>query len=193
MSTRSTSEGSSGRQFVLAPNIAPDWGQTMRIFAGLSAVCLGIALVCTWMGFWPVLPFAGLELTALGVALYTSARRSLDREIIHVDGNAVRVEKGRGRVERAWDLNRAWTEVVLRRLPRRWEETQLLLRSRGQELIIGDFLEAEERRSLARELGRCIGPMARCGDDGIVSATAADEAQAAPSVGPSHSLGDRTG
>ena len=193
MSTRSTSEGSSGRQFVLAPNIAPDWGQTMRIFAGLSAVCLGIALVCTWMGFWPVLPFAGLELTALGVALYTSARRSLDREIIHVDGNAVRVEKGRGRVERARDLNRAWTEVVLRRLPRRWGETQLLLRSRGQELIIGDFLEAEERRSLARELGRCIGPMARCGDDGIVSATAADEAQAAPSVGPSHSLGDRTG
>ena len=193
MSTSSTSEGSTGRRFVLAPNLAPDWGQTMRIFAALSAVCLGVALVCTWFGFWPVLPFAGLEITALGIALYTSARRSLDREVIHVAGNAVRVEKGRGRIEQAFDMDRAWTEVILRRLPRRWEESQLLLRSRGEELVIGGFLDADERRSLARELRRCIGPMARCGDDGAVSAAAAGEAPAALSLGASHSLGDRTG
>ena len=193
MSTRATTGSDNGRCFVLAPNIAPDWGQTMRIFVGISAVCLGVALVCTWMGFWPVLPFAGIELTALGIALYVSARRALDREVIHVSGDRVRVEKGRGRVEQHWELDRAWTEVVLRQLPRRWEETQLVLRSRGREVILGGFLEPEERRSLARELSRCIGPMAYCGQGGALPATAGEESALAAPMRTPHSLGDRTG
>ncbi len=195
MSTRSITESDNGRCFVLAPNLAPDWGQTMRIFVGISVVCLGIALVCTWFGFWPVLPFAGIELTALGIALYVSARRSLDREVVHVGNGRVRIEKGRGRVEQSWELEQAWTEVVLRQMPRRWEETQLVLRSRGQEVILGGFLELEERRSLARELGRCIGPMARCGS-GRAAPAASVPATTAATVTPtraSHSLGERAG
>jgi len=148
MSTRTESEPNHGRRFVLAPNIAPDWRQTMLIFAGISTVCLGIALVCTWYGLWPVLPFAGIEVTALGWALYKSARRSLDREVIHVVDNAVVVEKGCGRVEERFEMDRTWTDVQLRRRSRRWDETQLVLRSSEQSLIIGAFLDADERRSL---------------------------------------------
>ncbi len=182
-----------GRRFVLAPNIAPNWGQTMRIFAALSTVCLGIALVCTYLGFWPVLPFAGLELTALGIALYVSARRSLDREIIQVSGGDIHIEKGRGRAESRLHLERAWTEVRLRRLPRRWGETQLVLRSRGREVTLGSFLDADERRSLARELSRCIGPMAQTGDGRLWPTGPAAESGKAMSANPTHSLGDRTG
>ncbi len=193
MTTHAEIENTGGRRFVLAPNIAPNWGQTVRIYLALSAVCLTIALVCTAMGFWPVLPFAGIELAALGWALYVSARRSLDREIVHVEHGQVRVEKGRGRVEQTWQMEQAWTEVIHRQLPRRWEETELVLRSRGREVKLGSFLEPEERRSLARELRRCIGPMARCGDDGGPPVEPADRKSLGLAVGPSHSLGDRTG
>ncbi|MEX0384926.1 DUF2244 domain-containing protein [Spiribacter pallidus] len=191
MSTTQSNSAEGARRFVLAPNIAPNWGQTVRVFIGLSVVCLGVALVLTSMGFWPVLPFAGLELTALGAALYVSARRSLDREIVHVEGAEIRVEKGRGRVEKTWYLDRAWTEVALRQLPRRWEHTQLVLRSRGREVILGEFLETDERRSLARELSHCIGPMARCGTGAYSALTGANDP--AKAIGPTHSLGERTG
>lgn len=180
MTTQTQTLGSVERRFVLAPNLAPNWGQTMRIFLLLSSVCMSIALVCAWFGLWPVIPFAGLEIIALGTGLYVSARRSLDREVIDVDGGVLRVQKGRGRAEHTWHMERTWTEVVLRRLPKRWGETQLVLRSRDLEVIIGGFLDAEERSSLARELKRCIGPMARCGD-GIVQ-------QVMPDAQPSASM-----
>lgn len=163
MTTQASTDSLAGRRFVLAPNIAPNWPQTVRIFIGLSAVCLGIGVVCAAYGLWPILTFAGLEVLALGAALYVSARRSLDREVINVTDNNIRIEKGRGRVEQAYEMERAWTQVELRRLSRRWDETQLVLRSRDREVTLGSFLDPDERLSLARELKGCIGPMARCG------------------------------
>lgn len=165
MTTQTSTDSLSHRRFVLAPNIAPNWPQTVRIFMGLSAVCLGIGVVCAWYGLWPILTFAGLEVMALGAALYVSARRCLDREIIDIEGNCVRIEKGRGRVEKAWEMDRAWTQVELRPISYRWDEKQLVLRSREREVTLGHFLDPEEKVSLARELKRCIGPMARCGSD----------------------------
>lgn len=165
MATGSTAPGNE-RRFVLAPNIAPDWRQTKRVYFGLCAVCLAVAGACTAVGLWPVLPFAGIELAALGAALYVSARRSLDREVIRVTDGEVLVEKGRGRVERQWRFERAWTEVLLLAPQRRWDEPQLVLRSRGRTVRLGEFLEPEERRSLARELAGCIGPMAQSGAGG---------------------------
>jgi len=154
------------RRFVLAPNIAPNWPQTKRIYAGLCVVCLTVAGACAAVGLWPVVPFAGLELAALGAALYVSARRSLDREVIRVGCNEVLVERGRGRVERSWRLERAWTEVLLQPPRRRWDPPTLLLRSRGRALRVGEWLDDDELRSLARELAGCIGPMAQCGRGG---------------------------
>lgn len=180
MATSSTAAGSE-RTFVLAPNIAPDWRQTRRVFLGLCAVCLTVAGACTLVGLWPVLPFAGLELIALWVALYVSARRALDREVIRITGSEVVVEKGRGRVERRWRFERAWTEVLLQAPRRRWDGPQLLLRSGGRSVGLGEFLEPEELRSLARELAACIGPMARCGDGG--APTGSGMAVADPAVG----------
>ncbi len=193
MSTRSTIDSEQQRCFVLAPNMAPDWRQNVRFFAVTSVVVLGIALAFTWHGFWPILPFAGLELMALGAALYVSARRSLDREVIYISDSRICVEKGRGRVQRRWEMQPAWTEVVLRQLPRRWEHTQLVLRTRGTELELGSFLDADERKSLARELGRCVGPM---GGGGSISSRPAAaevfrEADESPVTPDKTRLGDR--
>lgn len=193
MTTRTESEGDRGRRFVLAPNIEVNWRQTVWIFIGISSVCLGVALVCTWFGFWPVLPFAGLEVTALGWALYTSARRSLDREVIYVVDNRVTVEKGCGRAEQRWEMDRSWTEVQLRELHRHWGETRLVLRSREQTLTIGAFLDAQERRSLDRALRACIGPMARWGDDRPVAAIDSDEPRASWASGIAANAGEKTG
>lgn len=193
MSTRSTIDSEQQRCFVLAPNLAPDWRQNVRFFAVTSVVVLGIALAFTWHGFWPILPFAGLELMALGAALYLSARRSLDREVIYISDSRICVEKGRGRVQRRWEMQPAWTEVVLRQLPRRWEHTQLVLRTRETELELGSFLDADERKSLARELARCVGPIGSSGitQSRLGSATVLREAEGSTGSLDKTRLGDR--
>lgn len=53
---------------------SPDESKSGLIFffASLWLVCFGIAALFTAQGFWPVLPFAGLEILVLGWALACS-------------------------------------------------------------------------------------------------------------------------
>ncbi len=151
------------RLFDLRPNAGVYWRQTLVIFLMLSAVCLGVATAFALAGFWPILPFAGLEVLALGTALYVSARRGDYREIIRVGPERIRIEKGRRQPEQIWEFSRAWSTVELQRSPLRLHPARLVIRSGGDRVECGAFLTDEERESLAMELVRCIGPMAAGG------------------------------
>lgn len=146
--------------FVLRPNIGLYWRTTLRVYIILSAVCLGIALGFAVMGFWPILPFAGLEVAALGAALYVSAKRGDCQEVVRIGGDVVEIEKGVKGPEQSWRFPRAWSEVVLNAPLHRWYPSRLVIRSRGTVVELGAFLTDEERELLATELYRCIGPMA---------------------------------
>lgn len=148
------------RRFILRPCFAANWPQTVRAFVAISCACGFIAVGFALAGFWPVLAFAGLELAALGVALYASARRSLDCEVVRITEREIEIERGRGRPQQRWVLQRAWTEVVLTSPARHGRESELSLRSRGESIVLGTFLGDEERRALAVALHRAIGPMA---------------------------------
>jgi uncharacterized membrane protein len=161
-----TIDDQAGRCFVLKPNIGVYWRTTVWVFVALSVVCLGIALAFAAAGFWPILPFAGLEVFALGAALYVSARRGRYREVVRIDAGAVTIEKGFKAPERRWTFERAWSEVCLRDPVHRWYPTQLTIRSGNAEIELGAFLTDQERATLAAELTRCIGPMGRGGVDG---------------------------
>ena len=47
----------------------------LAAFAGLAAVTLAIGAGFALLGAWPVLPFAGLEIVALGAAFLVHVRR----------------------------------------------------------------------------------------------------------------------
>ncbi|WP_440996408.1 DUF2244 domain-containing protein [Arhodomonas sp. SL1] len=150
-------------RFVLRPAFGGHWPETVRCFAVIVIVALGVALVFTWLGFWPILPFAGLELSALGWALYVSARRELDTEVVTVGDTWVRIEKGRRRPESQWRLDRYFSEVWLEDTGRRPGAPRLFVRCGGERVELGSFLLEDDRRNLARQLRRCIGPVASAG------------------------------
>ena len=56
-------------------------------------VSLTVAVGFALAGYWPILPFAGLELLALGAALRWSLREGQRRELIRVDEDRVLVRK----------------------------------------------------------------------------------------------------
>lgn len=129
------------------------------MFFGLVCLAtLGIAGAATALGFWPVLPFAGLEVILLWWALRTSMQRRFERESIEVSETQVVVEYSRGEPRR-FEFPRHWARVKIRRPKSPLHRTRLVIESQGRGCEVGEFLSEEERHRLAAELRRLIGDM----------------------------------
>jgi uncharacterized membrane protein len=128
----------------------------MMVFCGFAAISLSIAMGFTLLGYWLILPFAGMELALLALALYVSALRTHRREVISIDGARVSVQKG-GRYpkEAAW-FPRGWTRVILMRPQRYGHPSRLLIRCHGREVEVGGCLNEDERNRLAEDLRRWL-------------------------------------
>jgi uncharacterized membrane protein len=128
------------------------------IFFALTCIApLGIGALLALEGFWPVLPFAGLELALLGWALNVCLERRFHRQTITVTERDVAVESCvRERCSRVV-FPRHWAQVKLRR-PAAWHHpSRLTIESHGRQCELGSFLTEEERRGLALRLQRLIG------------------------------------
>lgn len=152
--------------FVLGPNASLSVRGAWMFMASISVATLGTAIWCAFHGFWPVLPFAGLELAAVGWALAVSMRRNRYREVVSFTADQVRVEfgvAGQG-ASSCVELSRAWARVWLERDTRRHAPTRLVLGCSGQRVVLGVFLTDEERAALRlrmnKALQRRFGPMA---------------------------------
>ncbi|HCK81521.1 MAG TPA: DUF2244 domain-containing protein [Candidatus Competibacter sp.] len=142
--------------YVLRPNRSLTWRQNLLFLGGLSGVTLVGMAPLVAMGFWPVLPFAGLELLVVGIGLYRVMCRCHECEVIYVAADSIRIERGRRGPRQSWVLTRAWTQVVLKVCPRQWYPSRLLIRGHGRSVEVGRFLVEEERKKLARDLARCL-------------------------------------
>jgi uncharacterized membrane protein len=119
--------------------------------------CFGIAGVLTYLGFWPVLPFAGLEMLLLGVALRLSLARRHHHQTIVVSESDVAVQSTIGKIHSEVVFPRHWAQVKLRRSPSRLHPSRLVIESHGRQCAVGDFLTEEERRGLYGKLNGLIG------------------------------------
>ncbi|MDN5939661.1 MAG: DUF2244 domain-containing protein, partial [Salinisphaera sp.] len=111
-----------------------------------------IAAGLAWLGYWMVLPFSGLEMLALAVALWWGMRDNSYREVVCVDDRYVRVESGWRHPQRHWQYERAWAQLRLEPGPYASSPTRLWLGSHGKGCILGGCLTNEEREAVARKL-----------------------------------------
>lgn len=153
-------------RLVIGPNASLSVAQAW-VFMGLTSVLgLGIAGMFAFLGFWPILPFAGLELAALGLALWLALRRNRYREVVVFGGTWVRVEYGLAgegaKITVEWP--RAWVRVRLEsvRAPGQGP-TRLSLNYAGRQAVIGDCLTDAERERLATRLRELLSPSASAG------------------------------
>lgn len=142
---------------VIAPNCSLSVRGAVLFFLTACLPCFGIAGLLTFLGFWPVLPFAGLEMLILGVALRISLARRNHRQIIVVSESQVTVQSTIGKIGSEVVFPRHWAQVKLRCSPSRLHPSRLVIESHGRQCAIGDFLTEEERRGLAVRLNGLIG------------------------------------
>lgn len=141
---------------VIRPNCSLTPRAAGWFFASLATVCLGVAGAFASMGLWVVLPFAGAELTLLGVALALSFRAAGRHELIHIDAERVVVERGPSRVRR-WEFRRPWLRIALERSVNRNQPSRLLLRQSNRVCEVGRCLTDQERSSLFARLRQVLG------------------------------------
>jgi uncharacterized membrane protein len=142
-------------------DISPNCSLTPRgALAFFGAVCLGsfgVAGILALLGYWPVLPFAGLEMAVLGWALKTSLARRHHHELITISESEVRITSRGPAAEREVVFPRHWAQVKLRRPVSRLHPSRLTIESHGRRCEVGGFLTEEERRGLGERLTRLIG------------------------------------
>ena len=141
---------------MIRPNCSLSWRGALKAYSVIALCCLGIGVAFALHGIWPVLPFAGLEIAALGTAFYLCVSRSQIREVVTVSADLVTVEKGRQQPREHWECPRAWARVDLEPSPIAWYPSRLAVAFQGQQVEIGRFLNEAERCALAEELKRAI-------------------------------------
>ncbi len=102
-------------------------------------------------GAWLIIPFAGVEIAALGAAAYVILRRAGDFERLVFSGDHILVEVRERGLARQFEFHRGWARLVT------GETGSVALRSHGRTVEIGRYCCAEGRRVLAQELRGRLG------------------------------------
>ena len=144
------------RRIELLPNCSLTPRGALFFFAGIASVSLTVALMFVLSGYWPVLPFAGLELGLLAWALATSLRRRHWTQTIDLSDTDVVVETRGPRGSERDVYGRHWASVKLA-ASSGWHPSRLMLGSHGRAREVGAFLTEEERQSLYRRLKALVG------------------------------------
>lgn len=136
------------------PNCSLSGHDAAVFFLAVSAVAVAVAVRFFLLGAWLVLPFALLEVVALGSAFALVARRARYRETIDVDETAVHVMRRDWRSQHEWRFQPYWVRVDLQPDSSDWYPSRLYLRSHGRAVEIGRCLTNGERAELFEGLRR---------------------------------------
>ena len=122
------------------------------LYASLCAVSLGIGVFFWFHGAVLILPFAWLELAAVGIAFLAYARHASDGERISLQGRQLVVElENAGHLQRA-EFNRDWVRVE----PAAGDRSLIELSGQGRRVNVGRYVRPELRPALAQEIRRAL-------------------------------------
>ncbi|HWA36624.1 MAG TPA: DUF2244 domain-containing protein [Burkholderiales bacterium] len=124
----------------------------LGVFAALSLASSAIGIGFAIAGAWPVLPFVGLEIAALGAAFVLYARRAGDYERIELARGRLTIEVVESERQVQYELDARRARVVLER--NTGYGARVLVREAGKEVEIGRHLDALSRIEFAGELSR---------------------------------------
>ena len=140
----SSTRSDSTLKIVARPDQSSTWRTNMLVLFALSIPSLGAAIAFAFAGAWPILPLAGLELTALGTALYLVNRKLQIRQVITVSGEAVTVDKGYERPREHWHFARGATGLAIVPEQHPWEGPAITLHDRSDSVELGEFLSRQD-------------------------------------------------
>lgn len=122
------------------------------LYFSLCLVSLSIGTAFWFQGAQLVLPFAWLEVMAVGAALVVYTRHATDGETIRLAGSSlvIELEQG-GRLQRS-EFRREWVRVE----PGAGDSSLIVLSAHGKRVQVGRYVRPELRPELAREIRHAL-------------------------------------
>ena len=118
------------------------------MYVSICVVSLSIATFFWVQGATLVLPFAWLELAAVGAAFLAYARHAGDGERISLQGARLVVElENAGPLQRA-EFRREWVRIE----PKTGDRSLIEVSGQGRSVEVGRYVSPELRSALAREI-----------------------------------------
>lgn len=143
-------------RIVLTPNCSISWPQLVRVYLFICLTSFCIALMFAFFGFWVILPFSGLEMLALGVALYLTNRMVFCKEVISSLNGVVKIEKGCKYPDQRWEFDQYWVQIKQQKESDFSGKTLIFIGSHGKFVELGGFLDETEKESLVFALNEGI-------------------------------------
>jgi uncharacterized membrane protein len=140
-------------EFLSRRNCSIGPGSLIAVFASLVALSFGFGAVFASYGPWLILPFAGLEMLAVGCAFFTCGRRVGDFERISVGAHAVTIEQVQGKRRVVQEFNPRWARLSVLRQP---ADVKVLLSQSGKQVELGRHLGVERRLAFANDFGAAL-------------------------------------
>lgn len=144
-----TARTASRLMIIAKPNCSASWRSNKLVLLALSVPSLGAAIGFALLGAWPILPFAGLELLALGSALYYVNWKLQYRHVITLSEDSVCIDKGFYAPRQSWKFPRQGTGLAITPEQHPWEGPELALHRTGEAVSVGDFLNRDDALELA--------------------------------------------
>lgn len=154
--------GNPAPRIVVRPNCNFTARGAALLFCAMTLPVLGVAVGWTLLGYWLILPFAGLELAALGIALAITVRRGRYREVIRFGKRSVHVRRGYAGHQEHVEFPRPWTRAWIEPGPGPALPGHLFLGAGGSNCELAACLTEEERQSLCRRLRELTRTPATC-------------------------------
>jgi uncharacterized membrane protein len=139
---------------VARPNQSASWRANLYTLLALCVPSLGAAIAFAALGAWPILPFAGLEMLALGSALYYVNWKLQYRHVITLSEDSVRIDKGHYYPRQSWQLQRRRAGLSITPEQHPWESPALAVHDPNQRIGIGEFLNRDDAQELITLLRR---------------------------------------
>jgi len=140
---------------VLRPHRSLSPAGFLILMGFIVGISFTIGMVFAIAGAWPIFGFFGLDVALIFWAFRASYRSGRARERLRLTRDELRIERTdpHGNVRR-WTFQPYWLKVEIDDPPE--HASQLVLRSHGRFLVVGDFLSPPERGEVAATLRRAL-------------------------------------
>ena len=151
-----TNEETHSTIVVLRPNNSLTWKLNLVLLLVVAGVSLSIALSFLIAGAWVILPFSLVELILLALCIHYVAKQCARQEVITISEYEVVVEMGIRKPTKKACFQRIWSKFFVRPGKRAQDPEKVVIRSHGDELELGEFLNKEDKADLIKILRRTV-------------------------------------
>ena len=135
-------------QVTLIPNRSATWAQNRIILMGIAILVFIIAVGWSVVGAWVILPFAGLEVGLLAYFVHKTSSKSYRQEVLILEGDEVRLEKGSRTPEWQTSCGRHDCEVVITHPRHSLSPAAISIRHGDDSIALGRFLNKDDTDQL---------------------------------------------